>query len=81
MWQRVENAEKKNINFCPDCGASQRDVHQKTLDWLLISLQYYLTGMFTPLINPHHLHRIYDRASNRKSFCPNKSSSSTDPNT
>ena len=34
---------------------------QSTGDWQLISLQYYLTGVFPTLINPCHLHRIYDR--------------------
>ena len=33
----------------------------KTGDWQLISLQYYLTGVFPVLINLCHLHRIYDR--------------------
>ena len=30
-------------------------------DWLLISLQFYLTGVFPALINPCHLHTFYDR--------------------
>ena len=32
-------------------------------DWLLISLQFYLTGVFPALINPCHLHTFYDRVS------------------
>lgn len=36
----------------------------KTGDWQLISLQYYLTGVFPALIKPCHLHRIYDRVKN-----------------
>ena len=34
---------------------------KKIGDWLLISLQFYLTGVFPALINPCHLHTFYDR--------------------
>lgn len=33
----------------------------KTEGWQLISLQYFLTGVFPHFINHCHLHKIYDR--------------------
>ena len=48
------------------CVVRPLDYAQKRLgigDWLLISLQFYLTGVFPALINPCHLHTFYDRVS------------------
>ena len=38
---------------------------KKIGDWLLISLQFYLTGVFPALINPCHLHTFYDRVNKK----------------
>ena len=52
FWMSVlTDIKNRGVEQCPS----------KTGDWQLISLQYYLTGVFPALINPCHLHRIYDR--------------------
>ena len=55
-WERNWNNLTEFFNYPEDI---RRAIY--TGDWLLISLQFYLTGVFPALINPCHLHTFYDR--------------------